>query len=179
MDLKRHFLFDILPKNSICAEVGVWKGDFSQEILDHLNPKELYLIDPWLYIPSYSESWYGGAEAKSQEDMDKIYFNVIERFKNNSRVEILKMSSTEASKIFPDNYFDFVYIDSCHLYEYIRQDLNVWYPKIKLGRILAGDDYGTEGWWNNGPQIAVDEFVKENKLELFVKNNQFIIRKEK
>lgn len=118
------FIFDILPKNCICAEVGVWKGDFSQEILDHLNPQKLYLIDPWLYTPSYNESWYGGAEAKNQEDMDKIYRDVIEKFKNDSRVKILKMSSIEASKIFPNNYFDFVYIDSCHLYEYVKQDLN-------------------------------------------------------
>ena len=29
----RTFLLELMPKNSICAELGVWKGEFSKEIL--------------------------------------------------------------------------------------------------------------------------------------------------
>jgi len=178
MDLKRNFLFDILPKNCVCAEVGVWKGDFSQEILNHLNPQKLYLVDPWLFQPTYVDSWYGGGEAKSQEDMDVICSKVHQRFIRNCEVEISRKSSVEASKMFPDDYFDFVYIDSCHLYEYAIQDLKVWYEKIKNGGFLVGDDYNAPtGWWKDGVTKAVNEFVETNKLILSIRNNQFIIEK--
>jgi hypothetical protein len=40
-------LLEMLPKNSIGAEIGVSAGDFSQEILNVLAPRELVLIDPW------------------------------------------------------------------------------------------------------------------------------------
>jgi len=177
MQDKRDFLFDLLPKNAVCAEIGVWKGEFSQKILEHLNPKELYLIDPWLYIPSYNESWYGGAEAKSQEDMDKIYYDVTEKFKNNSRVHILRTYSIKAANLFQKE-LDFVYIDSCHLYEYVKQDLMIWYKKIKNGGFLVGDDYNAPNtWWKDGVTRAVNEFVEINKLILSVKKNQFIIEK--
>jgi len=174
------FIFDILPKNCICAEVGTWKGEFSQKILNHLNPKKLYLIDPWKYEPSYNCSWYGGGgEAKNQEAMDDIYDSVIEKFASNYRVKILAMSSIETSKLFSNNYFDFVYIDACHLYEFILQDLKIWYPKIKLGGFLTGDDYNVpNSWWKDGITKAVNEFIEENKLKLSTKNNQFLIRKE-
>jgi hypothetical protein len=176
---RRNFLFDILPKNCICAEIGVWKGGFSQEILDNLSPRKLYLIDPWLYQPSYSSSWYGGGYVKSQEDMDHIYNNVYQKFKADSRVTILRKKSSHSIKIFPDKYFDFAYIDGNHSYDFVKQDIELFYPKIKENGWIIGDDYGNNGWWNNGVQKAIDEFIKTNDLKLTVTNNQFIIKKDK
>ena len=34
-----------IKKNSICMEIGVFKGDFSQKILDICKPSKLYLIE--------------------------------------------------------------------------------------------------------------------------------------
>lgn len=177
MQDKRDFLFDILPKNTVCAEIGVWRGDFSQKILDHLNPQKLYLIDPWKYEPDYGSSWYGEKD-KNQEFMDNIYSNVAERFKNDSKICIVRMSSAEAAKIFPDNYFNWIYLDANHTHLFVKQDLELFWPKIKNGGYLCGDDYSTNGWWKDGVIKAVDEFVEINKLKLFVENNQFIIKKE-
>jgi len=43
---------------------------------------------------------------------------------------------------------------------------------------MAGDDYGSEGWWENGVQKAVDEFISQRQdLTLEVKGDQFIITK--
>jgi hypothetical protein len=178
MQDKRDFLFDILPKNSICAEIGVWRGDFSQEILDNLNPKELYLIDPWKYEPAYNCSWYGGVEAKNQKDMNKIRDKVFEKFRLINKVKIFWTTSLIASTNFADNYLDFVYIDANHLYHSVKQDLEIFYPKVKDNGLITGDDYGITGWWGNGVQEAVDEFIEKNNLKLIIKNNQFIIKKE-
>ena len=43
---------------------------------------------------------------------------------------------------------------------------------------MAGDDYGNRGYWDNGVQKAVDEFVAGRpEAVLEVKATQFIIRK--
>lgn len=42
---RRDFLLKQMPKNSICAEVGVYKGKLSERILKLTNPKKLVLID--------------------------------------------------------------------------------------------------------------------------------------
>jgi hypothetical protein len=74
-------LLRMLPRNSVGCEVGVWKGDFSAQILAVVKPRELHLIDPWVFAdrPSYADAWYGGALARSQADMDRIYAGVLRR----------------------------------------------------------------------------------------------------
>jgi len=57
----RDFVLRNFPKNSVGAEIGVWKGDFSQEILGIVKPRKLHLIDPWAYQDSveFSRALYG------------------------------------------------------------------------------------------------------------------------
>ena len=54
-----------LPKGGRVAEIGVWMGDYSALLLRELQPRELHLIDPWAFEPSYAARWYGGAGARS------------------------------------------------------------------------------------------------------------------
>lgn len=51
-----------VPRESTCAEIGVYKGEFSARILKVARPRRLHLIDPWHFEPSpeYAQSWYGG-----------------------------------------------------------------------------------------------------------------------
>ena len=41
----RDFLFDddIIPIKAVGAEIGVWKGEFSSEILRKADPKKTYI----------------------------------------------------------------------------------------------------------------------------------------
>ena len=59
-------LLDRMPRGGVCAEIGVWKGDFSDRILRYANPKSLHLIDPWLFQPQYKERMYGGATPRTK-----------------------------------------------------------------------------------------------------------------
>ena len=43
----RERLLAKMPQRSICAEIGVHEGDFSQDILCSVKPVKLHLIDPW------------------------------------------------------------------------------------------------------------------------------------
>lgn len=66
----KDFLLELMPKGSICVEMGVHKGNFSKMISKIVNPNVLHLIDPWKYETgeSYKFACYGGI-ANSQEAM--------------------------------------------------------------------------------------------------------------
>ena len=55
---------------------------------------------------------------------------------------LLRMSFDEALDLFPDGYFDFIYIDGyAHTGEQGGKTFFDWLPKVKPGGIMAGDDY--------------------------------------
>ena len=57
-------------------------------------------------------------------------------------VHLLKNLSTNAARLFDDEFFDFVYIDALHTYDACVADMAAWYPKAKPGALFAGDDFG-------------------------------------
>lgn len=172
-----------MPQHSVCAEIGVHVGDFANHILEQVQPKKLHLIDPWKYFEEdvYKDSYYGGPSV-SQQLMDERYTYTKERFKNeiaNGTVVIHRDFSDAASVLFPEKYFDWIYIDGNHLYEYVKKDLSLYYPKIKPGGFFTGDDYGEGSWWRNGVKKAVMEAIKQGGVEkVSIKDGQFILRKK-
>jgi Methyltransferase domain len=167
----RRSLLDMLPKNSVGAEIGVHMGDFSAVILTTLEPARLHLIDPWHYeaSPTYEGAWYGGQAEGGQEEMDARYESVVARFADEIRsgaVVVHRGESAAVLETIPDDYFDWVYIDGNHLYEYVRQDLEWSLRKTKVGGLVTGDDYREGGWWDGGVKKAVDEFVASGAARL-------------
>lgn len=177
MQMGRDYLLCMLPKGSVCAEIGVHEGEFSRRIFDTVEPKRLHLIDPW----KKGEGLFGQQAAREQATLDRRYAKVEQMFAEElaaSRVQIHRNLSSEIHDDFEDSYFDWIYIDGNHAYEYVKQDLELYYPKVKAGGYMAGDDYGIVGFWDNGVQRAVDEFVsRKPELTLQVKASQFIIQK--
>lgn len=172
-----------MPGGSVCAEIGVFKGQFSQQILDETHPRKLHLIDPWKFqaVPEFSDSWYGGSKGRDQSYMDSIYEETRERFHPkilSGGVQIHRKPSVEAAADFPDGYFDWIYVDGDHRYEAVLQDLLTYQSKVKKGGFVAGDDYESPGWWEGGVKKAVDELISSKVYEtVLIKNNQFILTK--
>lgn len=172
-----HYTLKYINKGDICAEVGVWEGDLTFEILKR-NPLKLHLIDPWKNQDVIDRCY----SRVGQEKLDKIYEKVSNEFGKLSNVEIHREFSTNVS--FSTQYFDWVYIDADHSYDAVKKDLEFYYPLMKKGGYLCGDDYGL--WFNRpregrgsdgggGPKPAVDEFVKSHNLEIEIVHTQFVI----
>lgn len=133
------------------VEVGVERGDNAVDILRALPVDLLSLVDIWR--PFIQE----GAGVWNTEICEANYHHVMKRFADDIgvTVEVLRMSSLEAAARFKQD-LDFVYIDACHQYEYVVQDIQAWLPKIRRGGLLCGHDY-TEVFWP-GVVRAVNEF---------------------
>jgi SAM-dependent methyltransferase len=168
-----------LPLGGRCAEIGVWKGDFSRRILQIRRPKELHLVDPWLFSPHYPRRLYGGTGARNQDDMDRIMALVVGKFSKCAAVQIHRNSSTEIARRFPDHYFDWIYIDADHSYEAVLCDLKVWHEKVRPGGVIALDDYRWRDEQNRqSVKGAIESFLfcteVKSAREVY---GQFLIRK--
>ena len=90
------------------------------------------------------------------------------------RYHVLRGLSHEVVDKVNDATLDFVYIDANHSYDAVRQDLRDWYPKLKPGGIIAGDDYTINPLERInsssvfGVKKAVDEFVLEHKKNVSI-----------
>ncbi len=183
LNVKRKQLLEQMPVGGACAEIGVWEGDFSARILEINRPRLLHLIDPWKYESdeTYKSAWYGGKKASNQEQMDAVYSHVAKRFATQIQegtVTIHRSPSSEAVSDFADGYFDWIYIDGNHLYEFVKLDLELWYPKVKRGGYITGDDYTEREdlWFKGGVKKAVDEFSSQRNREPLIIGRQFILK---
>jgi hypothetical protein len=170
-----------IPQHSIGAEIGVYRGDFSAQILKYVRPKRLHLIDPWHYEtdPAYSRTWYGGKIGVDQVHMDAVYESVVRRFRSEidaGIVVIHRAPSSDALRSFPPKYFDWLYIDGNHQYEFVRQDLELGLAVTKPTGLLCGDDYHLNGWCGDGVVRAVDEMRSICNTRLIL-DGQFMLEK--
>ena len=75
------------------AEVGVYRGEFAEQILSQWCGSCLYLVDPWSFQSDYLDSWRA-----SNEEMESFYQLTIERLKKyQARTQILRMRSELAA----------------------------------------------------------------------------------
>ena len=141
-------------------EIGVATGTYSEILLTTTELKKIYFVDPWR---EYPKDVYKDCTNVSQKAQDDRYTFVVDRLKKfGDRGSIIRKDSIESLSDFPDSHFDFIYIDANHAYEYVKIDVNNWYPKLKAGGIFAGHDYMDAVTRHGvyGVKSAVDEFCK-------------------
>lgn len=130
------------------TELGVAKGDFAHQLLQHENVS-LIMVDRW-----------GGDRGHGDSEMN--YASRQTEFAKDRRV-IIKKTFEDAVLDYEDEYFDIVYIDG---YAHTGQDggktLELWYSKVRSGGVFSGHDYH-KAWQ---PTIdAVDAFTRKHNLE--------------
>lgn len=184
----REAILQFLPRNGIGAEVGVAHGDYSEVILKAAEPLALHLIDPWSYLEHGSDllgsatlltsmtqqaaSGITSFEAPEECDAGNRQFEAIgARFAADRRVHLHRQFSYKAVHQFPENYFDFVYIDGNHNYEFALRDLHDFAGKLKRGGLLFGHDFFEDSFAKEnhyGVIDAVNSFVKRTDFTLFM-----------
>jgi hypothetical protein len=140
------------------VEVGVWRGYFSFPFLRRWRGKRMVLVDAWCKLP---DSEYRDIRNEHYDPNDyQIVKTKCDRI--GDRVRMYQGLSVNAAGDTPDDSLDFVYIDANHAYEYVYADLRAWYPKVRIGGVLAGHDIFTQSC----PDVtsAVVEFCLEYKL---------------
>jgi hypothetical protein len=149
------------------VEVGVQTGHFSEHILAHWGGKRLYSVDPWREFGKE----YSDVSNVSNDRHEQFYQQTVAKLSRfGQRSVVMRLTSREAAEHFQNGQLDFAYLDAQHHYEAVKDDIALWYPKIRAGGILAGHDYmdGTRSSGTYGVKSAVDQFCKELGVGVFV-----------
>lgn len=148
------------------CELGVFEGKHFDLLIEH-NPQLAVAVDAWREDGTVSRNDSG----YNQEKLDQMYQDFTLKMMDKPYVKIIRDYTFNAVKLFPDNYFDLVYVDADHSYEGCLQDLNDWYPKVKRGGFFVGDDFRNLLAPNTLSKIkvvkAVTKFRQLNKLMVY------------
>lgn len=125
----RRALLELMPKDSVVAEIGVANGDFSEEILELAAPKTLHLVDCW-----DSERYQSGKTTVDRKFQEQI---------ESEQVRINRGLSVDVLKTFENDYFDWVYIDTDHSYKTTALELLEGERVVKPGGRILGHDFCT------------------------------------
>jgi hypothetical protein len=159
----------VIPRGGIGAELGVHRGDFAAELLEIAEPSRLHLVDLW-YLFGREWHWGEGGERSTVGALK----GVLERFEEElvaGRVVLHIGDDLELLPSFPDGYFDWVYVDSIHIYEHAIKELGVLSTKVRPGGVIAGDDWIEDPEHpHHGVSRAVTKFVESGRGELVYSN---------
>ena len=116
----------------VVGELGAWTGDSSTIIGDWLKTRKggAHII----------VEWFKGCIGVPEGDFRELFEDNMKEYE----YELLDEESGEAAERIPDDTFDFFFIDADHRYHMVRRDIELWYPKVKKGGLLAGHDYDSE-----------------------------------
>jgi predicted O-methyltransferase YrrM len=120
------------------VEVGVFTGGFSRWVLEQWPMCTSYsMVDLWAPQEHYRQMDSASLEENLRR-MELARRNV-EPFAG--KATLIRNSSVAAAASFADASVDFVYLDARHTYDAVTEDLEAWWPKLRPGGILAGEDY--------------------------------------
>ncbi len=142
-----------LRAGSEMMEIGLHLVDFAAEIVGTGRASKVRLIDPWKVFkdPKYKTSRYG--RRVDAAEMEQRYEDVQRRFAGeieSGLVSIYRQTSEDAAPRFADNSLDFVCPDSDSSLEGAFSDIRNYWPEVKTGGLLCGDDYRRSSWWGGG-----------------------------
>jgi len=136
----REDLLHHLPKGGICAEIGTQEGVFAEKIWQITQPKQLHLFD--LY-----DTWLRPA------------------LREQPGVTLHLGDSSTNLAAFPDDHFNWIYIDGDHSYEGVKRDIEVARSRVKPGGLLIFNDFtiwSPAECCDYGVAYAVCEFIEED-----------------
>jgi len=140
-------LADMLQHRSVRfgAEVGVWKGGYSEVLLQRTGVEVLYCIDAWDGT-GMSQEFNGAAIMEEALVRLRTY---------GDRVQVMRGKSVDMAGHIRDGRLDFVYIDADHSFEGCTADVKAYVHKLRSGGVLCGHDYCNRR--GKGVKRAVDE----------------------
>lgn len=153
----RNYIPELLAKFDMTkgAEIGVAAGEFSEIFCKTIPNCQLLCVDAW-----------GLSNDKQTKEVGSSITR--KRYKRAKRVltslgcKVVRAMSMDAVKDIPLESLDFVYIDACHEFDYVMEDIIEWARRVKKGGLVAGHDYYR--FRHGGVIEAVDAYIKCHRV---------------
>ena len=128
----------------VCVELGSWLGGSAIPVAR--------LVRRWGGHVTCVDTWETTPATRA-----RCWDNIVRAGMQDS-ITLIQSLTTDAARAWTEP-IDFLYIDADHSYEGCKSDLQLWWPHLKVGGLIAGDDYDDPRW---GVTPAWDEFEKEH-----------------
>ena len=153
----------------VIAEVGVREGQNTIAMLKFMNIQRVYMVD------GYKEYYTNEIDHSSVDEQWLWYRNMFFYMQPYlPQVTFVTHQSNPAHMLFPEEFFDYVYIDANHSEESVYEDMCLWYPKVVDNGILGGHDFDPKF---PEVEIAVTRFCNEQNLNFSHIKEDWIITK--
>lgn len=151
-------------------EVGSWKGLSANTMANICKTKdiqcEIYAVDTWL---GSSEHWDDNLSVVERiNGYPKLYFTFIKNMKelgHENTVVPIPLTSIGASEVL-EKYnvqADIIYLDASHDYDSVKIDIDKYWPLLKKGGVMMGDDY--HPIWNGVMKAVNERFNNIKRVE--------------
>jgi hypothetical protein len=178
----RLFLLDYILPDSIGAELGVFTGLFSSILAKEPKITQVTFVDPWWkafgeHYPNWG-SYTDYGRIKTRNAFEVASQRIAKPGLPNRIVEV--DFSYNWLESLPDKSLDWVYLDSTHLYEGTKRELELLDRKIGNSGLIMGDDWVVNrNEPHHGLFLAANEFLKSSNFEMVSCNDwgQWIMRR--
>lgn len=120
------------------VELGVQRGLFAKNLLEHWpGVVDYLLVDAWTHMDNYLDGANVNSVSQNANYKEAMY---------NTRlwnVSVCHNFTSVCARVHQNQSFDFIYVDARHDYKGATEDIEVWFPKLNSGGIIAGHDYLT------------------------------------
>lgn len=148
-----------IPDGGKMVEVGCFKGHSVVYMASISKPQAkdftIYAVDTFTGSPEHKK--------KGITDFYDEFLNNVVSCGVSNYIDPMKMTSEQASKCFPDESLDFVFLDADHSYQAVKKDIELWLPKVKVGGVLAGHDFCVA--WPGVIQAVDESFTEFEKIK--------------
>ena len=164
------------PERELCMlEIGTFEGLSTTFIGDnYLNKSNSSLdaVDPFLYIDDNDHEQY-------LKDVENKFDYNVSISQNKDKISVHKITSDEFFKTCNKKY-DFIYIDGCHLCDFIQRDMENSFERLNVNGIMWMDDYLGGSVGDDSIKDTMDKFLESNKSKLTIIHNgyQLAIKKD-
>lgn len=142
------------------VEVGAKEGRTTGHILKNVPEAQVIAIDPWIKQEKSADPTKETYEAWDFEKIEREFWENVGEHKE--RCEMLRMTSAQAARFDefdedrPNTSKDIIFIDALHDYEHVKQDIALWWPKVRIGGILSGHDFNHK--WPGCERAVAESF---------------------
>ena len=157
---------------AVFVEIGAWKGKstayMAVEIINSDKNIEFHTVD----------TFEGSDEPVHHADPVVREGRLEEVFRENiapvaEHVIVHVGDSSDYAAAFADESVDFIFVDGAHTYEGVSKDLEAWWPKLKMGKRIAGDDWR----WKSVHTAVEDFFGPDADIEITPNGKHWWLRK--
>lgn len=125
-------------KEGMLCEVGCWTGHSTSIISEHAKNIGSKVIVVDNFCGNEGTPLLEYAKDNKVIDMFKANMDALGLWKY---INLFVMNSGDAHQYIKDKSLGFIFIDACHTYEDVKNDLINYIPKMKDGAVICGHDY--------------------------------------